>query len=110
MRFLTCEPNLSKTPNYTDEADIFFYTDSEKWLKKTYSDTSKLPTHLVMFNALIPNTGTFLNDNKYRKCATFFHTHVPEGRVGSHVIVFCRKMESKPRRGKQLKATLFPNR
>ena len=89
MRFLTCEPNLSNTPNYTDEADVF-YKNPTKWLTETYLNTgNSLPTHLVMFNLLQYSVMEFLLKNNYKKCKTLFHSHVPEGRVGSHVLVYC---------------------
>ncbi len=113
MRFLTCEPNLSGQPDYIDEADIF-YSDPIKWLRSEYPGETRdkpsgatshdsirtLPTHLVMFNALEVTLGEYLLARNYSKCATFFHTHAPEGRVGSHVVVFCRKMDEKPSRAK----------
>ncbi|XP_014782625.1 GPI mannosyltransferase 3, partial [Octopus bimaculoides] len=53
MRFLTCEPNLSQTDHYVDEADLFF-NDPLKWLDKEYNMTTSkkadtLPTHFVYY-------------------------------------------------------------
>ena len=90
MRFLTCEPNLSHIDNYLDEADVF-YKDPVQWLKKEYSATSRpWPTHLVYFNPLQSEISSFLTQSGYRDCRSIFHTHLPEGRVGTHVLVSCR--------------------
>lgn len=90
LRFLTCEPNLNHTANYTDEADVFYQAPG-KWLKEQYQNSERqLPTHVVYFNVLLGRIAEFLRLGGYTQCAKFFHTHVPEGRVGSHVLVSCR--------------------
>ena len=90
MRFLTCEPNLSKDPGYVDEADVF-YQDPAEWLKRHFPRSqSAAPSHLVMFNVLQPALRPFFEKHGYVDCGTFFHSHVPEGRVGSHVYVACK--------------------
>ncbi|XP_052776100.1 GPI mannosyltransferase 3-like [Mya arenaria] len=90
MRFLTCEPNLQHKENYTDEADVFF-NDPVSWLKTEYAGSSRpWPSHLVYFSPLQSDIELYLLQNGYKDCASFFHTHIPEGRVGSHVIVSCR--------------------
>lgn len=90
MRFLTCEPNLDQVDEYMDEADEF-YEDPEFWLKREYKlQKSPLPSHVVYFNTLHYEISLFLSQSGYRQCGKFFHTHLPEGRVGSHVIVSCR--------------------
>ncbi|KAK7488449.1 hypothetical protein BaRGS_00020234 [Batillaria attramentaria] len=90
MRFLTCEPNLHHIENYTDEADVFFQ-DPDKWLSSEFdSFQHHLPTHIVYFDCLQDHIHHFLQNRNYRQCATFFHTHIPEGRIGSHVMVSCR--------------------
>ena len=48
------------------------------------------PSHLVMFNVLQPRIQLFLEENDYANCAKLFHTHFPEGRVGTHVLAYCR--------------------
>ena len=91
MRFLTCEPNLSGDLNYTDEADEF-YSSPERWLTDNYfSKTSTLPTHVVMFDELYVKVPLLMSHyrTKYDQCARFFHTHFPEGRISSYVIVLC---------------------
>lgn len=90
MRFLTCEPNLKQEENYVDEADVF-YSDPVLWLKLQYAATAApWPSHLVYFNSLQNELSQYLLQNGYKDCAYLFHTHLPEGRVGSHVIVSCR--------------------
>lgn len=90
MNFLTCEPNLGHKENYTDEAEVFF-NDPIGWLKKEYGMTSRpWPSHLVYFSPLKKQLGLYLTQSGYKDCASFFHTHIPEGRVGSHVLVSCR--------------------
>lgn len=90
MRFLTCEPNINQRENYTDEADVFF-NNPVQWLKKEYNGiTQPWPSHLVYFKPLTKQLGTYLAQSGYRECANIFHTHLPEGRIGSHVIVSCR--------------------
>lgn len=90
MRFLTCEPNLNQRNDYKDEAEIFFL-DPNKWLIDEYKCKGcKLPTHIVYFNSLEESIFEFLMQNRYQKCAQYFHSHIPEGRIGSHVIVSCR--------------------
>ena len=88
MQFLTCEPNLRHQANYTDEAAIF-YDQPLAWLDQNI--VLHYPSHLVMFNTLQPAIHEFTQEHGYRDCAKFFHTHVPEGRVGSHVIVMCKQ-------------------
>ena len=95
MRFLTCEPDLSHQANYTDEADIF-YEDPVKWLRAEYS-SHKLPTHVILFDRLLDQVGQYLADHGYRECRKLFHTHIPEGRVGSHVLVWCLRRAQKHR-------------
>ncbi|XP_067678293.1 GPI mannosyltransferase 3-like [Haliotis asinina] len=90
MRFLTCEPNLQQLDNYTDEAEVFFH-DPVRWLKTEYSGTRlSWPSHIIYFSPLQGTVGSLLNQNGYKQCARYFHTHLPEGRVGSHVLVSCR--------------------
>ncbi|KAK6179580.1 hypothetical protein SNE40_011906 [Patella caerulea] len=90
MRFLTCEPNLQKAENYTEEADLF-YNSPIDWLKSEYAATHRSwPSHIVYFNVLQPVINSYLLQSGYKLCNTFFHTHIPEGRVGSQVMVSCR--------------------
>jgi len=94
MKFLTCEPNLGRISNYTDEADVF-YRSPETWLAannfSSDAESVNLPTHLVMFDELHVRTAALLRDSRhgYRVCGQFFHTHFPEGRVSMYVVALC---------------------
>lgn len=94
MKFLTCEPNLGRVSNYTDEADMF-YSSPEAWLAannfSSDATPANLPTHLVMFDELHVRTAAVLRDSQigYRLCGQFFHTHFPEGRVSMYVVALC---------------------
>ncbi|XP_070618337.1 GPI mannosyltransferase 3 isoform X2 [Erythrolamprus reginae] len=87
MRFLQCPPDLMGRSNYRDEADSF-YSHPLLWLNKEFPNSTQLPSHLVFFNVLEQEISQFLVSNRYVKAATLFHTHLPEGRVGSHIYVF----------------------
>ena len=89
MRFLTCEPNLAHVANYTDEAEEFFLRPDE-WLGDNFDDLLP-PSHLVMFSVLQVRITPFLERHNYTECTKIFHTHVPEGRVSSHVVVTCHE-------------------
>jgi len=86
-RFLHCEPNLSGSTNYTEEADQF-YADPVKWLEVNLQSSTK-PTHLVMFDVLEKEVSKLLWTHGYQVCASFFHTHFPEGRLGGSVQISC---------------------
>ncbi len=92
MRFLTCEPLLQA--DSVDEADNF-YSDPMAWLQKEFTDDGHrdLPTHLVLYDGLHEAVRDFLLKGGYDKCATFFHTHFPEGRISRHVNIYCKKSE-----------------
>lgn len=49
--------------DYVDEADRF-YLDPLNFLQQHYKD-KPLPSHLVMYNVLMPNIAPFLSDNHY---------------------------------------------
>lgn len=91
MRILECPP--SNKPGYLDEADKF-YLNPSAWLTKQFGDQTEhrdqigLPSHIVMYDVLLPKVAMFLNQFHYKKDATFFHTHFPEGRIGSQILVF----------------------
>lgn len=89
MQFLTCEPNLEGAEGYVDEADTF-YNIPLLWLGQHASPYKSVPTHVVMFDVLVPKIQVWLHKYRFNQCAQFFHTHFPEGRVGSEVVVFCR--------------------
>ncbi|XP_039246023.1 GPI mannosyltransferase 3 isoform X1 [Pipra filicauda] len=92
MRFLQCPPDLTGNENYTDEADVF-YSNPLGWLNKEFYNDTLLPSHLILFNVLEQEISPFLALRGYEKTATVFHTHVPQGRVGSHIFVYRRKTE-----------------
>lgn len=94
MRFLQCPPNLTGESHYHDEADTF-YLNPSKWLDKEFHKNSTLPTHLFIFSVLEEEIGAFLISNNYERTAVFFHTHFPEGRIGSHIFVYERKLKQK---------------
>jgi hypothetical protein len=93
MRFLTCEPNLWRQLNYTDEADIFYRSPSQWLAEKFFSGnaTDNLPSHFVMFDELLIKNPSLMNGHRtnYDLCARFFHTHFPQGRISSYIIVMC---------------------
>nr|XP_033775631.1 GPI mannosyltransferase 3 isoform X1 [Geotrypetes seraphini] len=90
MSFLECPPDLAENDNYIDEADIF-YMSPLAWLRAEFYNETLLPTHLVIFNVLEQEITPFLVSSNYMKAETFFHTHLPDGRTGSHIYVYERK-------------------
>ncbi|XP_012513479.1 PREDICTED: GPI mannosyltransferase 3 [Propithecus coquereli] len=94
MRFLQCPPDLTGKSQYLDEADIF-YLNPLNWLHKEFQDDASLPTHLIIFSVLEEEISTFLISSNYERTAVFFHTHLPEGRIGSHIYVYERKFKGK---------------
>ncbi|RMB94410.1 hypothetical protein DUI87_29221 [Hirundo rustica rustica] len=92
MRFLQCPPNLTGNESYVDEADVF-YSNPLGWLNKEFYNDTLLPSHLILFNVLEQEISSFLVLRGYEKTATVFHTHVPQGRVGSHISIYRRKAE-----------------
>lgn len=91
MNFLECPPDIGDPEMYVDEAELF-YMSPIAWLNAEFHDTTRLPTHLVMFSALEKEISTFLTTNSYVKKASIFHTHVPEGRIGSHIYMYERDL------------------
>lgn len=91
MRFLTCEPNLNQDVGYVDEAEQF-YNDPVRWLDAEFTQLAahKQPTHIVYYSSLHDTLLPYLNQYNYSKCAQFFHTHFPDGRVDSEIFVSCR--------------------
>ncbi|XP_033097006.1 GPI mannosyltransferase 3-like isoform X2 [Anneissia japonica] len=89
MRFLECPPDLHRKAEYVDVADVF-YRNPKEWLDKEFNLTNKPPTHLVMYDRLANSIEEFLQFWEFKKCHDVFHSHFPDGRVGTHVLVFCR--------------------
>ncbi|XP_053573474.1 GPI mannosyltransferase 3 [Bombina bombina] len=90
MNFLECPPDLKDYDAYIDEAELF-YMSPLAWLNAEFFNTTLLPTHLIMFNVLEKEIKSFLTTNNYVRTAEVFHTHVPEGRIGSHIFMYERK-------------------
>ncbi|XP_012971538.1 GPI mannosyltransferase 3 [Mesocricetus auratus] len=98
MRFLQCPPDLTGKAQYLDEADVF-YLNPLSWLRQEFRSNASLPTHLVTFSVLEKEIYAFLTSGSYERTATFFHTHWPEGRIGSHVHVYERRITSRVNTG-----------
>ncbi|KAF7241505.1 GPI mannosyltransferase 3 [Varanus komodoensis] len=98
LRFLQCPPDLMGRTNYLDEADLF-YSSPLQWLQEEFSNTTLLPSHLVLFSTLKQDISSFLSSNGYEKAATFFHTHLPQGRTGSYIFVYKRNQMPFENRG-----------
>jgi len=84
LEFLKCPPNLSGTENYVDEADVF-YQQPSTWLEKNVETP---PTYLVFFDVLANQISNYLSNNNYQLVHNFFHTDLPEGRIGKYVLIF----------------------
>ncbi|RXM90793.1 GPI mannosyltransferase 3 [Acipenser ruthenus] len=90
MQFLQCPPDLTGNKSYIDEAEIFF-SDPVRWLEAHFPNQTVLSTHLVFFEVLEKEISPFLERNSYVKTSEFFHTHVPEGRVGRNIFLYERQ-------------------
>ncbi len=87
LRFLECPPRLSKEDEGNlDEADSF-YKNPRRNFENIYEEFS--PTHIVMFETLTEKLKEDLESKNFVVCKEFFHSHVPEGRVGSRVDLHC---------------------
>ncbi|KAK2552896.1 GPI mannosyltransferase 3, partial [Acropora cervicornis] len=70
MRILECPP--SDKPGYLDEADKF-YLNPSAWLTKQFGDQPEhrdqidFPSHIVMYNVLLPKVAMFLDQFHYKK-------------------------------------------
>ncbi|TRY90141.1 hypothetical protein DNTS_033334 [Danionella cerebrum] len=89
LRFLECPPDLTGSDGYLDEAELF-YSNPLQWLETSFPSKSTLPSHLVLFNSLETEIFSFLEKHRFRKQAQVFHTHFPEGRVGTHILLYAR--------------------
>nr|XP_054754334.1 GPI mannosyltransferase 3-like [Lytechinus pictus] len=90
MRFLECPPNLNQEEDYVEESSLF-YNNPMEWLRKEYEDPTSVPTHLIFFDVLRTSIEDFLSLHHFQEVASYFHTHLPEGRMGSRVLVFARE-------------------
>ncbi|XP_066540969.1 GPI mannosyltransferase 3 [Hoplias malabaricus] len=87
LRFLECPPDLTESEDYIEEAALF-YSDPLHWLRTAFPNKSTLPSHVVIFDLLEKDISAFLDGNMFVKQAEFFHTHVPEGRVGRKILIY----------------------
>ena len=93
LDYLTCLPSLAGEEEgegeveeeYLDEAEIF-YRDPAQLLREKYSGYQCV----VIFDVLKPRLHLVLAEKGYSLENTFFHSHLPEGRIGGSVLVFCR--------------------
>ena len=86
LRFLECPPKLSE--NSELDEDEKFYQNPLEFLEQNFEHFS--PTHIVTFDSMSEILKDFLAAKHFEKCHRFFHSHFPEGRVGSWVDVHCR--------------------
>ncbi|KAI8873280.1 hypothetical protein GQ42DRAFT_160655, partial [Ramicandelaber brevisporus] len=99
MWFLGCEPPLhgKDHPTFTEESDDFTEKPQEFVQKRAatwYINKIKMgrpfPSHLVVFDNVVPKIMPVLIDHGYRQCARFFNTHFhPEPRRSGDVVVLC---------------------
>jgi phosphatidylinositol glycan class B len=87
MEFLECPPLLNAGDIDTQKE---FYTDPERWLDSRYSASqTNLPTHIVMFDALVKEIESFLKLHNYQEINRVFHTlQPPESKIGTHIVVY----------------------
>ena len=74
-----------KEGEYLDETEIFYLQPALE-MREKYSGYQCV----VMFDVLRPSLDTVLTEKGYSLVKTFFHSQLPQGRVGSSVLVFCR--------------------
>jgi len=87
IRFLTCEPNLSNSEDYVDEADQFF-ANATVWLDDNYVNnrTVTLPTYVIVFDNVASEISEFLRT--YKLTAKVFYTYFPEGNYGENILLY----------------------
>ncbi|KAI6800842.1 glycosyltransferase family 22 protein [Hortaea werneckii] len=111
---LTCEPPIDippeQRPTYLDEADVFYKTSAEDWLRRnmasidtiksdslesspeTFEDKElrKWPEYLVFFDQLVPTLEHYLAGTQYTECWRGFNTHWHDDtRRYGDVVVWC---------------------
>ncbi|XP_061416393.1 GPI mannosyltransferase 3 [Lethenteron reissneri] len=89
LRILECPPDLDGNPDYREEVEEF-YREPVQWLRAEFSVRGE-PSHVVLFNVLEPVVEKFLAERGFVRTASHFHTHFPEGRLGSHIGLFERQ-------------------
>lgn len=93
IRFLTCEPNLNLTKDYTDEADVF-YSNPEKWLKEEFEklNLDSTPTHILTYDSLWLKIKSFFELHGYKKCEMIYNTDFPQSqRQSKYFVILCKK-------------------
>lgn len=107
--FLTCEPPLHvPLEGYLDESDVF-YANPTKWLDENmeanWGTTSEWvfsqplaagkrpwPSHVVMFEALVPEVAGYFENSPYRECDRVWNSYFHwDGRRQGDLVVYCRK-------------------
>ncbi|KAI7165013.1 glycosyltransferase family 22 protein [Hortaea werneckii] len=111
---LTCEPPIDIPPDqratYLDEADVFYKTSAEDWLRSNMASTDSIktnaleasfemfqdkglrtwPEYLVFFAQLVPTLEKYLAGTQYTECWRGFNTHWhDDARRYGDVVVWC---------------------
>lgn len=76
-------------PTYTKDSGL------KGMARPTLSNTiasQRLPSYIAMYNALSENSevSAWMKLNQFTQVESFFHTHAPSGRVGSHVVLYAQ--------------------
>ena len=83
LHFLECSQ-----PNYeaVDKSDVFY----QNVLSQTdsYLSNGRGYSYVTCFSTLSEKIESLLTERGYQKRTEIFHTHLPEGRIGSHLHVF----------------------
>ena len=88
MRFLECLPNLHEADSTYQEEDKVFFENPLKWMQLNI-DISYYD-HLVLYEGLIEQVGTYLEVNGFKVCRRFWHTHFPDVRTTHYILIYCR--------------------
>ena len=88
LQFLECPPIMELDSKEDFDEAAKFYRNPIEYLDANFNNFP--PTHIVCFNKMSDTLKDFLAEKQFKKCSEFFHTHLPEGRVGSHVDVHCK--------------------
>ncbi|KAI6899856.1 glycosyltransferase family 22 protein [Hortaea werneckii] len=111
---LTCEPPIDIPPDqratYLDEADVFYKTSAEDWLRSNMASTDTIkrstleassetvqddnlrewPEYLVFFDQLVPTMERYLAGTLYNECWRGFNTHWhDDARRYGDLVVWC---------------------
>ena len=88
LQYLQCLPNFSNDSNYREEADVFYDNPSESFLQ-SYSHFQCI----VIFDSLYDQMREAFQLTGHSLKKSFFHTHFPDGRVGSNVLILCETLK-----------------